>query len=692
MTGQDKKTVVVLGMHRSGTSLTAGLLQILGVDMGQQLLPANQFNTKGYFEDTDFVDLNEEILKETGGSWYKPPSEERVKGAGEVLGNKIKYLITKKQNAPNQIWGWKDPRTALFLNLYYNYLNNPYFIVCLRNPYEVANSLAERDELSVLDSLNLFNIYSEKIVNFFKKHSGNKLMFLSFEDLIKNPIEQSKKLSEFIGIKFNSEMGKNILNLITPPEEISKTKIRVQKETENRLANELTETKKELAEIINSRSWRLIMVFKKIKMVGRNALRILSTHGLIGFLKQIYLFIDRYLTFRKLRSLDRHCSKISLGHSSGVSKKTKLKILFFSGCDSEAVKRYRVYNTVNLLNSVGIEATVLNSRNIKRALDYLADFDAVVFSRIGLNENNSRLIAILQKNNTPCIFEIDDYLFDQKTSNYIDAIGYLNQTEQQLYLNLIKSYQDMLLTCTYFLTTTDFLAQRGNEMGKKSYIIRNSLNDRQIATAETIIKEAHNKETGVVTLGYFSGSHTHSADFETIVPTLKQVMEKYKDVILHLGGCIFIPLSLQKFKNRIKILPFVHWEKLPYNIARVDINLVPLEYNNPFCDGKSEIKYLEAGILGIPTIATATDTHRHIIKQGTNGFVAHNEAEWGKYLMLLIENSGLRKKIGLNARQHILENYTPSIQKDRVKQVFEDILNKKTTTRHETAGHDRRYL
>ena len=68
------RTFVVLGMHRSGTSLTAGGLEKIGIDMGDNQLGANQWNPLGHFENVDFVGLNDRILNTAGGNWLDPPS------------------------------------------------------------------------------------------------------------------------------------------------------------------------------------------------------------------------------------------------------------------------------------------------------------------------------------------------------------------------------------------------------------------------------------------------------------------------------------------------------------------------------------------------------------------------------------------------------------------------------------------
>jgi len=75
--GDMNKTVIVLGMHRSGTSMVSGVLNILGVDIGKDLLGNHWSNPLGHFENNDFRNLNTQILKEAGGDWLNPPSREK---------------------------------------------------------------------------------------------------------------------------------------------------------------------------------------------------------------------------------------------------------------------------------------------------------------------------------------------------------------------------------------------------------------------------------------------------------------------------------------------------------------------------------------------------------------------------------------------------------------------------------------
>jgi len=107
----DYKTVVVLGMHRSGTSMIASFLNKLGVSMGKVMLGKTPSNPLGHFEDKDFYDLNRKILKFAGGNWRNPPKEENILAQKDKFNKEIVDLIFIKNK--EKYWGWKDPKLAL---------------------------------------------------------------------------------------------------------------------------------------------------------------------------------------------------------------------------------------------------------------------------------------------------------------------------------------------------------------------------------------------------------------------------------------------------------------------------------------------------------------------------------------------------------------------------------------------------
>jgi GT2 family glycosyltransferase/glycosyltransferase involved in cell wall biosynthesis len=132
---------IIAGMHRSGTSLTASLLQKIGVNIGENLVGPAYGNIKGHFENVDFVEFHKAILRSQG-----------IDDLGCTLAKKLvvsdEYVAPAKKiinhSQIHSIWGWKDPRTTLFLNFWLNLLPDANVICVYRSPWEVVDSLYRR--------------------------------------------------------------------------------------------------------------------------------------------------------------------------------------------------------------------------------------------------------------------------------------------------------------------------------------------------------------------------------------------------------------------------------------------------------------------------------------------------------------------------------------------------------------------
>jgi hypothetical protein len=132
-------------MHRSGTSVLAHLLSVLGVNMGERFRPPDAHNPDGYFEDLDFRDLNQEILHAARGTWYQPPDPEAIIEALDVLDQQIAVLVARKNQG---LWGFKDPRTCLTIPIIAPVLpRRTLYINLTRNREAVVRSLMRRAAL-----------------------------------------------------------------------------------------------------------------------------------------------------------------------------------------------------------------------------------------------------------------------------------------------------------------------------------------------------------------------------------------------------------------------------------------------------------------------------------------------------------------------------------------------------------------
>ena len=139
--------VVVLGPHRSGTSLVARILQHAGVNMGTRFRAPDEFNPEGYCEDLDFKELNQAILKLAGGTWWNPPSVINGEDMRTEFGTIMEKMLERKM-AHNGVWGFKDPRMALLLDLYKPYLpSDTKYVVVSRNVMDIARSVYHREQV-----------------------------------------------------------------------------------------------------------------------------------------------------------------------------------------------------------------------------------------------------------------------------------------------------------------------------------------------------------------------------------------------------------------------------------------------------------------------------------------------------------------------------------------------------------------
>lgn len=152
MKPEDSRAILVLGMHRSGTSAMAGALNALGVPMGAALTPADpEINAKGYWEHSAVNDINERILRALGYSWL----DERELPTGWPRSETIASLKTelvealKREFGSHRLWAVKDPRLCRLLPLWLEVLEEigctPVFVVMTRDPIEVAESLWKRN-------------------------------------------------------------------------------------------------------------------------------------------------------------------------------------------------------------------------------------------------------------------------------------------------------------------------------------------------------------------------------------------------------------------------------------------------------------------------------------------------------------------------------------------------------------------
>ena len=200
-----KRCVIVLGMHRSGTSALTGVLKALGVDIGLNLAVPGPTNPKGYFEVIDIARLNDDILNHLHSSWDSLFALPDNWWKGEDLdGYKEKIAQIVKTSFENtDIIGIKDPRLCRLLPLWVETLKGlgmeTRYVIPLRNPLEIAYSLKARDRFSLGKSLLLWMIYMLE-AEFYTRECHR--IFITFDDLLEDASKTIGSVSSALKIKF----------------------------------------------------------------------------------------------------------------------------------------------------------------------------------------------------------------------------------------------------------------------------------------------------------------------------------------------------------------------------------------------------------------------------------------------------------------------------------------------------------
>lgn len=188
LTAKNKRhAIIVLGMHRSGTSALAGVLYQLGINLSDNLLPPQDDNKKGFWEHKDIYQIHEKLLKDLHSSW------DDVRGLPDkwwtsdiVAPYEEKILkILQRDFSNSAFWGIKDPRICRLLLLWKplieSFDSTPYFIIIIRNPIEVAASLAKREGFSREKSLLLWLTH---LLESEKQTRGHFRTFVTYAELL----------------------------------------------------------------------------------------------------------------------------------------------------------------------------------------------------------------------------------------------------------------------------------------------------------------------------------------------------------------------------------------------------------------------------------------------------------------------------------------------------------------------------
>ena len=339
----------------------------------------------------------------------------------------------------------------------------------------------------------------------------------------------------------------------------------------------------------------------------------------------------------------------------------RLSIRWISGEPNTPGHKYRVERPLAAAAALGLDAAWIGVGDVGEKLNQIETADIIVLWRTVWNDVLAAAVNNAKSNGTKVVFDIDDLMVDPELARLevIDGIRSQGLTEETVRAHY-AGIRAAMASADLCIASTEELALHMRRAMMPALVLPNSFDERTRAAsriASRLRASERRPAEKPIRIGYAGGSRTHQKDFAVCVDAVADLLRDHPNCrlvlfkVANITHCLDVdefPV-LQGLHGQIEWREFVPLDQLPNEIAQFDVNLVPLEVGNPFCEAKSELKYFEAALAGVPTIASPTGPYKRAIRHGETGFLAETSSEWRDALERLVGNADLRTQIAAAA-------------------------------------------
>lgn len=380
-----------------------------------------------------------------------------------------------------------------------------------------------------------------------------------------------------------------------------------------------------------------------------------------------------------IRSLSERISWLLTARENGLNT-----VVFLYEAPDTSTFRYRVYNICQAMEfSLSWRGSWFYADELDRVQQYIDSIDIIVISRFRWTFELDSLISLAKRHGVRIAFDVDDMVYDIR---YIPTIVNTLSVDMrhpgsyEYWFAYVSRLQMSASLADVMITTNDFLASKMRaDTGKKAYIIQNFYNRLQSDFSDKFYAQKESQSSGdSFVIGYFSGTPSHIIDFMTVEGEIKQLLEKYDDIVLKIVGFMELPPSYSELEASGRVVrdPLVDFVELQRKIAEVDVNIVPL-VNNQFSNCKSELKFYEASIVGTVTCAAPSYVFREAIEDGVNGYLCERGTWFSALEKLYLERKHGFTEVVTNARKYCVDKYAYFNQTLHIEDVFDNIISER---------------
>ncbi len=367
-------------------------------------------------------------------------------------------------------------------------------------------------------------------------------------------------------------------------------------------------------------------------------------------------------------------------------------VLFVAGEPETPGVIYRCYRNAEACIMAGHEAKVVNAADI--SFNEIQWANVIILWRVEFSGHINGIFNLSKQCNTLTAFDADDIVFKPHFAHIeiIDGIRTIGTTEANTAHTFHNMRQTLIRSDFAVATTKEMREHMAQELipkhaGPLIFTLPNIFNDDCVKLSRFASRVFQaTKNDNFIRIGYASGTRTHQRDFALVIPALISLFQQRPNVRVVLfrePGNHRPILHMNEFPELTDYEHFIEWrdtvplKNLPQELARFDISIAPLEINNVFCNAKSELKFFEAALANVCSITSPTKPLKRCIKHGVTGFLASTAQEWETYLLRLVDDKSLRKKIAQNAYHDVLWNFSIQRQSKLCDTILQSLINEK---------------
>ncbi len=356
----------------------------------------------------------------------------------------------------------------------------------------------------------------------------------------------------------------------------------------------------------------------------------------------------------------------SIAHAADLSTR---RIVFVSGEAHTPGHVYRVMRQVEAAAHLGIAVSWMMIEQVWDRGEEISSADIVIIWRAGNSDMVAEVFSRARAARAKVLFDIDDYMFrpELATPSVIDGIRTLGH-DAALVAATFQGMQEVAVHADACICTTEELAHQMREFNPITFVLPNGFDAAVLRTSRRAVRRRARNSDGLVRLGYAAGTRTHQADFQIAADAIGRILRERPQcrLVLFRDPAYQTPiLDAAEFPGMAGLDEQIEWRDmvslrdLPNELARFDINLAPLEVGNPFCEAKSELKYFEAALVEVCTIASPTAPMRRAIHDGENGLLAESADAWYAAMLALVDDPALRRRLAHDAYLDVLWQFGP---------------------------------